>query len=113
MRISDWSSDVCSSDLRGLVHQKIELRPEDLVGARFGADLRALAEPARGAIGRQRVGLGVHPALQHRFAYARIGIGDIAMTTIQVDEVARGLLEARRRTQHQAARKSTRLKSSP
>src|SRR3546814_5438280 len=86
MRISDWSSDVCSSDLRGLVHQKIELRPEDLVGARFGADLRALAEPARGAIGRQRVGLGVHPALQHRFAYARIGIGDIAMTTIQRSE---------------------------
>src|SRR3546814_20379215 len=25
MRISDWSSDVCSSDLRGVIHQHVDL----------------------------------------------------------------------------------------
>src|SRR3546814_17589477 len=29
MRISDWSSDVCSSDLSGLVQKLVELRIDD------------------------------------------------------------------------------------
>src|SRR3546814_8499662 len=49
MRISDWSSDVCSSDLRGL----------PLLFLRRGLRQRGLAEEAVGAQGDQRRGRSV------------------------------------------------------
>src|SRR3546814_8773331 len=40
MRISDWSSDVCSSDLGRLPHRRRTVRPEAEVLAQFGAVAR-------------------------------------------------------------------------
>src|SRR3546814_20015869 len=60
MRISDWSSDVCSSDLAGLaVHQGVDGVDElQVLVQQHAADQRALL-PARQADGRRRLH---HPA---------------------------------------------------
>src|SRR3546814_4178200 len=51
MRISDWSSDVCSSDLPTLADKKLSIearRPFQIVGdCRDGSDLRAAVEDIR------------------------------------------------------------------
>src|SRR3546814_8963376 len=47
MRISDWSSDVCSSDLMDVARPWIE----KLIGGRYDAPLRPLAEKAGVTIG--------------------------------------------------------------
>src|SRR3546814_12081315 len=46
MRISDWSSDVCSSDLNGpvpkyVVKRRVEVSGDDLVDAQAGYDQRS------------------------------------------------------------------------
>src|SRR3546814_8719869 len=51
MRISDWSSDVCSSDLDGQRHQQ-QRRSEDRRDHARGVDLE-----------RQVAAVGLHPAL--------------------------------------------------
>src|SRR3546814_18615765 len=49
MRISDWSSDVCSSDLLAQVAAgKAAVHLADDVGRRDGGDARARAQPAAG-----------------------------------------------------------------
>src|SRR3546814_9687113 len=70
MRISDWSSDVCSSDLaahrRRLVDRLACLQPR----LRAGGHPPEIAEPARPAGGgarlRPRAAQGLWPARQHR-----------------------------------------------
>src|SRR3546814_14271661 len=65
MRISDWSSDVCSSDLLG---RKL---PKTLVGAEQAAQLRAgkTQQAGNGNIGEERragrtqVGIGGHQCM--------------------------------------------------
>src|SRR3546814_9862848 len=52
MRISDWSSDVCSSDLGFLDH----LRPEVQLGAR---ELRELVGPHVGGLSAAALGAGL------------------------------------------------------
>src|SRR3546814_1067746 len=48
MRISDWSSDVCSSDLFRCAHRG---RPFQSTGSRTGARSGLVAQPARAATG--------------------------------------------------------------
>ena len=50
---------------RSLVHLQVELGPENLVGARLGADPMTLRHAAHGVIAREVVGLSIHPRLQH------------------------------------------------
>src|SRR3546814_7745709 len=101
MRISDWSSDVCSSDLLDLaaLHDLEQvfgadnigsggLRLFSLVAAREHADAHRLA----GALGQG------HDAANHLIGVTRIDA--------KVDRNLHGLVELRR------DRKSTRLKSS-
>src|SRR3546814_16015501 len=94
MRISDWSSDVCSSDLRRFVSAEsgdIGLRIEPAVGQarlerelvlrlcfgdkqdRFGADER---QARQHRIGTQGVELAVEPALAVRSREPRLGCED-------------------------------------
>src|SRR3546814_19655001 len=66
MRISDWSSDVCSSDLRrlgpGHVRQDRGARPEHAIGIRGGAQMLgpevALEADDVPALGRYELGRG-------------------------------------------------------
>src|SRR3546814_4365298 len=90
MRISDWSSDVCSSDLRGLAEAI-----EDDVGALGGQRLGNARSDAAGRAGDQG-GLsfqhGSHPvikdplespALYKRVATAWVSRGQAAATRLQ------------------------------
>src|SRR3546814_10587308 len=68
MRISDWSSDVCSSDLVELDHlaaQALARRDEDLVGflAPLVVDRLQLLDPrqARLALGAAALGVAARP----------------------------------------------------
>src|SRR3546814_4293883 len=63
MRISDWSSDVCSSDLVGKVFG-LRLHPVDEAAQRFGAIAEGLRRPAGPSRARGRdLGIDVaHPA---------------------------------------------------
>ncbi|MCY1222161.1 hypothetical protein D9M72_342420 [compost metagenome] len=66
--------------------------------------IRAAAhQPARGGVGRERVGLRIHPRAQHRVAQRGIAVSRLAVGLVQPDQRAGGLLEAGGRTQHQAA----------
>src|SRR3546814_2602971 len=71
MRISDWSSDVCSSDLRKRVQLALEHQAErrigkraqrsvaaDRIGAHRAMDERARQADVERAITRLRIGLG-------------------------------------------------------
>ncbi len=64
------SAAVAEDAQRGLVHAHVELGPEDLVEARLDADLAAAEQPRHGAVGVERVGLGVHPAAHDLLARA-------------------------------------------
>src|SRR3546814_9685640 len=63
MRISDWSSDVCSSDLFALDHQQLFVRPHahDFVGVHevAGADLGAGRAGMLTTLKNAAMGLGV------------------------------------------------------
>src|SRR3546814_10372559 len=48
LRISDWSSDVCSSDLRQFIGQRVGPRFRDRVPDLGGADLAALVAAGGG-----------------------------------------------------------------
>src|SRR3546814_17123614 len=84
MRISDWSSDVCSSDLK-LAGQGINITPDLLHVAEpaplilpIHRDLDALREDASGAgkIGTTRRGIG--PAYEDKVGPRAIRICDLA-----------------------------------
>ncbi len=79
-----------------LVHGLIEFRPENLVGARFHPDLLALHQFAGGAVSCQRISLGTHPGFQYGFPNRRVAVGLGPIGLIQIDQLLRGLLEARR-----------------
>src|SRR3546814_16812695 len=53
MRISDWSSDVCSSDLQMQHHLEILLRIAEAVDGRYRADDDGIAPCHQGLGGRQ------------------------------------------------------------
>src|SRR3546814_1975040 len=61
MRISDWSSDVCSSDLKAYIEGISQLAQEDIAHAdRLGYRIKLLGITKRRADG---IELRVHPAL--------------------------------------------------
>src|SRR3546814_7668649 len=62
MRISDWSSDVCSSDLAGLSPGRAEGRGHAAAGARAHRDAAGRGGSADGAPRRRRVSVR-RPAL--------------------------------------------------
>src|SRR3990167_10406633 len=71
-----------------LVHLQIQLRPDNFIGARFGADLRATAQTADGVIGRQCVGFGAHPGLEHRIADARVTVSTVTVGLIHLHHLS-------------------------
>src|SRR3546814_1721349 len=77
MRISDWSSDVCSSDLYGCLHAGRPAKPRPGVGRRRRARVcRGVAAPLRPGLGRRPAVRISAAASQRRFLPT---IGDRAM----------------------------------
>src|SRR3546814_10132259 len=106
MRISDWSSDVCSSDLRAEVVERFQIaaRADDIFG--FGEFEAAAAAFLVGAFER---------VCHLRRRYAKGGEllridDDLILAHHAAD--ARDLGAARNRFEFEADRKSTRLNSS-
>src|SRR3546814_3218123 len=100
MRISDWSSDVCSSDLGHLVH--LEHLPA-VGGAVHEAEVRSAARVGEGAV---HVGIGV---VLLRAALELVG----GSGAVSLEEVGAGVVgHELRRAGLVADRKSTRLNSS-
>src|SRR3546814_9420909 len=72
MRISDWSSDVCSSDLLKVADRRFDLALTFLGGVIFGI-FRKIAMRARfldriddqGSLGLERRELGIHRSEEH------------------------------------------------
>src|SRR3546814_3702365 len=132
MRISDWSSDVCSSDLLALEHQaerRIGKRAQrsvaaDRIGAHRAMDERARQADVERAITRLRIGLGRPVAIEQMEPRAGaeplahiVSVGEAELpfrdeTQLHVIEPA--IDEARRggRAGEIGDRKSTRLNSS-
>src|SRR3546814_7326256 len=98
MRISDWSSDVCSSDLRDVV---------DL----DKAVLRALADQVEG---KQRAIARIDPGQRHRYGrLPRVRIADEGDARRKIDGAVRLKVEERiGQVEPAQDRKSTRLNSS-
>src|SRR3546814_2772483 len=66
MRISDWSSDVCSSDLPGNLTRLDELRRrriEHLIGHQRCGNLPAFRGPVQDVFDDCRAGIGINPDL--------------------------------------------------
>src|SRR3546814_9416016 len=104
MRISDWSSDVCSSDLiaRGR-YADVQLRSDDIV--QLGAPTRALE-----ILVNADVGLGPDVRQARRSGQPRPdGPRDRQNRTVHLQPV---LLDTRGEGEDKADRKSTRLNSS-
>src|SRR3546814_7049293 len=74
MRISDWSSDVCSSDLRRM-HGAVESLKHDLAGLRTGRAHSALLDPVTVEV------YGAHMPLNQ---VASISAPEPRMLTVQV-----------------------------
>src|SRR3546814_6221991 len=102
MRISDWSSDVCSSDLLRPVSVKVTARTRKVNDA--GRRIVEVADLLGREVIHQRLGLGRRLALERRVENAvegpKIAIGSMALHQQQPVERQRG------------DRKSTRLNSS-
>src|SRR3546814_20816394 len=84
MRISDWSSDVCSSDLLLVVqarHFRLQRHAADRAGA--GADLAHFRVPRAGVggAGQRRVGFGIG------WLKIFVGAGEGALTAASPTEV--------------------------
>src|SRR3546814_18263741 len=82
MRISDWSSDVCSSDLIQMVFQdpQASLNPRHRIGRIVGEPLKALypelgREERRARVLEmlEQVGLSAGDAVRHRSEERRVG----------------------------------------
>src|SRR3546814_8715063 len=112
MRISDWSSDVCSSDLlRGAARHLDAVEQIGPFAARGGVD--AIEIPARHLVAQPLLGLFVAGAVrdlhQHLFARRRLE-GDVAAGIAARDLALPGIDIAV--ADSPADRKSTRLNSS-
>src|SRR3546814_7336587 len=114
MRISDWSSDVCSSDLRAIDIENAALAAVGMKMRRQDAGRVAGLEHHRaGAIAEQHAGASVTPVKQAREHFGtdhqcalRLAAGDEFVSHCQcVDEAGADRL-------HVQDRKSTRLNSS-
>src|SRR3546814_14591942 len=85
MRISDWSSDVCSSDLAGVVVRLAALRVRVDVGEDAEAELRIGIEQrarrpvvlAEMILDEVCVGQRALQVMAHRLASGRAGVGEI------------------------------------
>src|SRR3546814_18170374 len=83
MRISDWSSDVCSSDLAQLAQRQVDIvLDEDAV---FGFETQRLGKPQERPAGVVHVGLRLHQ--QQRFA--------VQAGVCQQDKIGRASCRAR------------------
>src|SRR3546814_14645308 len=80
MRISDWSSDVCSSDLRGLCRGGALLRLERIFVLIFAGDVVTLGDDLGGADNRH---IGV---LVHR---EQLGVGLDEQLAAAADQIGR------------------------
>src|SRR3546814_1958963 len=101
MRISDWSSDVCSSDLDGSLQRTAKFRGPDLDSA-VAAELVAVAGRINNAVRRLGSGWSIFVEAQRSEA--------ATYPDSQFPEAASALLDAERKAG--LDRKSTRLKSS-
>src|SRR3546814_13395710 len=86
MRISDWSSDVCSSDLMRLDIEMLVLDPIGMVDVE-GQPVEAAAEQGRGVDAAFDVGDDVLEA----YKSARRGRGIIDIDAHDVGQIVRGL----------------------
>src|SRR3546814_9338182 len=80
MRISDWSSDVCSSDLIGLLARRTARRPDPqapAAGYRAGADFlqRRTAEMLEMMVLAEELGQVCGQRIQRRAEFLAAGIG--------------------------------------
>src|SRR3546814_10522177 len=76
MRISDWSSDVCSSDLLGLVVQAGDQRRQHEVALALGQRLAAAGDGAARGLGlldRIQVGVDRVAAVERAHQVGRVG----------------------------------------
>src|SRR3546814_17532630 len=96
MRISDWSSDVCSSDLDDIAERRVGRLGEEIFGARVGGGHTELqAEIRRMPLAAMRVTQQIFELEPPRLGAAAeaVGVGDVAGITV-VDVVLR-MLERR------------------
>src|SRR3546814_21135273 len=97
MRISDWSSDVCSSDLVTLKRQLSDLLPGQPIGARISNDAVVLTGTVSSAAAVDR-------AVQIAKTYAgdkvvnmmSVGAAQQVMLEVRFSEMSRGRPEERR-----------------
>src|SRR3546814_17683358 len=91
MRISDWSSDVCSSDLAGQVAQRSVLGPEVLREHEVpDLDVAVLGGHVLGAAGRAELGAVVPEDLRRRPAGTGVAHLPEVVLVEPLDEVAGG-----------------------
>ena len=77
------------------MHPEVELRPEDLVEAGFGANLATRQQARHGLIGVQCVGLGIHPAARDALSHSRCDrVAGSRDSVVELDQRVRGGLEA-------------------
>src|SRR3546814_10133917 len=112
MRISDWSSDVCSSDLGGRTHDDGDLRDDAGGGGVQAEDLAVLAEGHdtlldAGAAGIQHPDDGDAVAQRELHHLDDLVAGDFAQRPAEGGEVLR--VHRDRAAVDRADRKSTRL----
>src|SRR3546814_3096134 len=101
MRISDWSSDVCSSDLVGILHTDlVEHRIDKLVVVEVGA--AAEHDPRSVRIEHPRILIGalvdVLPAVEHRRSQRlavnhRAGAWQPGLAKVDAKEIGAGVAE--------------------
>src|SRR3546814_19549313 len=84
MRISDWSSDVCSSDLEQRIRRRQQLH--EIAGAAFGARVRVVL---------QGIGVGAGVLRDRRHAEARLGQDEGAVAAAGAGEIGRATWRAR------------------
>src|SRR3546814_3823746 len=79
MRISDWSSDVCSSDLRPATHRQLQLLPraDQVLRAADGIGPGQTARAATAVFARNRSqGIARAYRISGQFRLARLGPAD-------------------------------------
>src|SRR3546814_16840060 len=85
MRISDWSSDVCSSDLPGDQAVDVEVgRPDAVEGRQRTAEHVIAAAEHPGTFQRPEIGNAFHPAEQ-AFVAAAVGADGAGIAAVEVD----------------------------
>src|SRR3546814_5244861 len=100
MRISDWSSDVCSSDLLELEVRQLRLAQHDVgAGIQPGVDAQGVAGELLGQLERLELRLGQRGELvagQHaRLVVRRVGLAEQERPVALVELVERAAVHAR------------------